>query len=331
MAHQKTFPGPAYDEEVSRLLPPNLEAFASTNTDQITVARQAFEVLGQSAFDSIQSDPSLEASERLIPGPAGELKIVIVRPKNRDASRTRKLPGIYHVHGGGLTAGTRFGGLDLVAEWVKEAEAVAVAVEYRLPPEHPHPAPIEDCYAGLVWMYEHAEELGIDPRRIMVEGQSAGGGIAASLALMARDKKGPPLCAQLLGVPMLDDRNNSVSCAQFPSGGSWNEAANKFAWSCLLGDRAGGEGVSPYASPARATDLSGLPPAFIDVSAAEPFRDEAVEYATRLWHHGIQAELHVWPGGPHAFDVVTPGAALSKTSISTRTAWVKRTLAPAPV
>lgn len=187
--------------------------FVPTNTDQIAAARQFFEVLGQSDFDSVQSDLSLVVSERLIPGPVGEIRIVIVQPKSPDASRTGRLPEIYHVHRGGHTAGTRFGGLDLVAGWVKEAGAVVVAVEYRLPPEHPHPSPIEDCYAGLVWMYDNAEELGVDPRRIMVEGQSAGGGIAASLALVARDKKGPLLCAQLLGVPMLDDRSSSVFCA----------------------------------------------------------------------------------------------------------------------
>lgn len=235
-----------------------------------------------------------------------------------------------------MTSGTRFAALDIVAPWVKRG-AVAVAVEYRMPPEHPHPAPVEDCFAALAWVHAWAESLGVDPARVMLEGQSAGGGIAAATALMARDRGGPPVCAQLLGVPMLDWRNGSVSARQFwtTGEGTWCGEASGFAWGALLGGEGAGEGegeekgkvVSCYASPAMAEDLKGLPTTYIDVSSTEPFRDEAVAYASRLWGCGVQAELHVWPGGPHGFDMIAPAAAVSKMSIETRSAWVKRTLA----
>jgi acetyl esterase/lipase len=245
---------------------------------------------------------------------------VIERP-----DRTGTGPGIYHTHGGGMIIGDRWGGPAAFARWAHELNAVIVTVEYRLAPEHPDPTPVEDCYAGLVWTAEHAAELGIDPDRLMIGGGSAGGGLAAGTTLLARDRKGPALCAQLLMCPMLDDRDASVSTLQIDGVGVWDRASNVLGWTSLLGDRKGTDDVSIYAAPARATDLSGLPPAYIDCGSAEVFRDEDVAYATGIWAAGGQAELHVWAGGFHGFEMV-PHAAVSQAALAARDSWIARVL-----
>jgi acetyl esterase/lipase len=222
--------------------------------------------------------------------------------------------------------GDRHSGITTILDWVERFAAVCVSVEYRLPPEHPDPYPVEDCYAGLVWTASHGERLGIDPDRILVAGASAGGGLAAGIALLARDRSGPDLLGQVLMYPMLDDRNETLSARQFDGVGGWDRRSNETGWTALLGDRRGTAEVSVYAAPGRATDLSGLPPAFIDVGSAEVFRDEAVAYASRIWACGGVAELHVWPGGFHGFDRMVPDAALSRATIAAQTGWVARLL-----
>lgn len=202
-----------------------------------------------------------------------------------------------------------------------------VSVAYRLAPEHPHPAPFDDCYAGLVWTAEHAAELGIDPDRLVVAGRSAGGGLAAAVALAARDRSGPALIGQFLFCPMLDDRNDTVSARQMVGLGVWDRTANETGWTALLGNARGGPDVSPYAAPARATDLSGLPPAFIDVGSAETFRDEDAAYALRIWQAGGVADLHVWPGGFHGYARMVPGAQISRATHAVRWEWLRRMLA----
>lgn len=185
---------------------------------------------------------------------------------------------------------------------------------------------MEDCYAGLVWTAEHAAELGIALDRLVIAGESAGGGLAAGTALLARDRNGPSLIGQVLMCPMLDDRDETVSTVQFESAGIWLRSSNLVGWNALLGDRRGADDVSIYAAPARATDLCGLPPAFIDCGSAELFRDEDIAYATNLWCAGVQAELHVWPGGFHGFDMVAPHTALAQAATTTRNAWVAKLL-----
>jgi acetyl esterase/lipase len=205
--------------------------------------------------------------------------------------------------------------------------AAVVSVEYRLAPETPHPGPVEDCYAGLAWTAGHAGELGIDPARVIVGGASAGVGLAAAVALLARDRGGPALLGQMLLCPMLDDRNETPSSYQMAGIGIWDREANEVGWTALLGAARGGPDVSPYAAPARATDLSGLPPAFIEVGSAETFRDEDVAYATGIWQAGGQAELHVWPGGFHGFTGMVPDAAISKAATAAQQGWLRRILA----
>ncbi len=264
----------------------------------------------------------ITTSTRTVPGPAGEpdIELFILAP----TATTGPTPALYYTHGGGMILGNASGISEEYLEWVERFGATIVSVEYRLAPETQHPGPVEDCYAGLLWTAEHAGELNIDPARIVVFGSSAGGGLAAATTLMARDRQGPPVAAQVLMCPMLDDRNDTVSAIQGEGRGIWDRQANQTGWTALLGDARGGPDVSPYAAPARATDLSDLPPTLIDVGAAETFRDEAVTYASRLWRAGVDAELHVFAGGFHGYDGLAPHAAVSKDTLAARMAWLNR-------
>jgi acetyl esterase/lipase len=263
-------------------------------------------------------------AERTVPGGPGDpdITLLILTPARVEGAR----PAIYHTHGGGMIIGDNRTGLPDMLDIAARYGAVVVSVEYRLAPETPHPGPIDDVYAGLAWTAKNAADLGLDPDRIVIAGGSAGGGLTAALALMARDKGGPALLGQMLLCPMLDDRNDTVSAHQMAGRGVWDHTANQTGWGALLGDAAGGPDVSPYAAPARETDLSGLPPAFVDVGSAETFRDEDVAYATRIWQAGGRAELHVWPGGFHGFDLMAPTAAISQDAKAARLRWLDRLL-----
>ncbi|GAA2571571.1 alpha/beta hydrolase [Pseudonocardia hydrocarbonoxydans] len=267
---------------------------------------------------------AIERSEHTIAGHRGDpVGVSVLRPAGASGPR----PGVLFVHSGGLMFGDRFSGADLVLDWVDQLGAVLVAVEYRLAPEFGDPFPREDCYAALEWTAAQAGRLGIRRDRLMVAGASSGGGLAAGMALAARDRGGPALCGQVLDYPMLDDRGVTPSTAQFDGVGVWDRISNETGWTALLGAARGGPDVSPYAAPARATDLSRLPPAFIDVGAAEIFRDESIAYADRIWACGGDAELHVWAGGFHAFDIFAPHTVLARGMIRTRDAWVEKILA----
>lgn len=272
-----------------------------------------------------RADKDLKIDEFTVPGPRGEIPLVTMQ-KN---PATKKRPGILFLHGGAMILGDAFSTITQFTGMIKELDAVVVSVDYRLAPKFQDVALVEDCYAALAWVGSHLNDLGIDKDRLMIAGCSAGGGLAAGTALKARDCGGPKLCAQLLSAPMLDDRTNTPSALQFmqTDTGLYNTTWNRIAWNMVLGDRVGGDDVSCYVAPARATDLSGLPEAYIDVGSAEPFRDEAVAYATNLWECGTQANLHVWAGGWHGFDFV-PGLDIAETAVRTRNDWVRKMLAP---
>ncbi|AHD21461.1 lipase [Rhodococcus pyridinivorans SB3094] len=245
--------------------------------------------------------------------------------RSRDFSGPR--PAVLYAHSGGLMFGDMFSGLDLVLDWVTELGAVLVTVEYRLAPEYPDPYPREDMYAALEWLAAHVTDLDVRADRILVAGASSGGGLAAGLALAARDRGGPRLCGQVLDYPMLDDRCTTASIEQFDGIGVWDRISNETGWTALLGEQRGTDLVSPYAAPARAQNLPGLPPAFIDVGAAEIFRDEAIDYANRIWQAGGDAELHVWSGAFHACDIFAPHTSVGRSMIRTRNTWVEKILA----
>ena len=315
-------PAPPFDVELSAVLAAIGPMMPSTLTPAMIGPMRSGAITPP--IEEIMANRDVVHEERTIPGPDGspDLIVSIFRRTDHIAGG----PGIYHTHGGGMIIGDRFTGIDVVLEWVELMDAVAVSVEYRLAPEHPDPAPVEDCYAGLVWTAENADELGFDPARLIIAGGSAGGGLAAGVTLMARDKGGPALAGQVLIYPMIDDRNETVSSHQIDGTGVWDRGSNDTGWDALLGDRRKTDAVSIYAAPSRATDLSGLPPAFIDVASAEVFRDEDVAYASAIWAAGGIAELHVWPGGFHGFDLMAPQAAISIAARATRTAWVRRIL-----
>ncbi|MGY1814660.1 alpha/beta hydrolase [Blastococcus sp. SYSU D00820] len=316
-----------YDPE----LEPGLAAFLDLvegiplRADTILANRAHFATIVP-PVEQVVGDRPVQVEHRTVPGPPGapDVELTVVRPRGP----VRGAPGLYAVHGGGMVLGNRFFGLDGLVEDVLEHGAVGVTVEYRLAPEHPAPAAVEDCYAGLVWFAAHAAELGVDPSRIVVTGASAGGGLSAAVALMARDRGGPALAGQVLLCPMIDDRNDSVSSRQYDGLGAWDRTTNDTGWTALLGADRGTDRVSPYAAPARADDLSGLPPAFIDVGAAEVFRDEAVDYALRIWATGGSAELHVWAGGYHGFTGFSPQAEVSRAAAAARRSWLRRVLGP---
>lgn len=252
----------------------------------------------------------INAVDKLVPGPEGapDVAVRIYRRENRPDT----LPAILWIHGGGYI----FGNIeheDLMAKQLTAGgDCVTVCVEYRLAPECPFPGPVEDCYAVLKWLTAHTRELGIDPSRIAIGGASAGGGLAAALALLARDRKKIDIAFQLLIYPMLDDCNIALACAGLPDTLLWTREDNLIGWRSYLGCKPGGKGVSPYASAFRAADLTGLPPAYIAVGELDLFRNESVLYAQRLIEAGVPTDLHVYAGAFHAFDMIAPGASVSR-------------------
>jgi len=280
---------------------------------------------GVAALGDLSHGGRFTVSQPAVPGldEAPEIPLLVCTPANAPTSR----PLLYYIHGGGFFCNDHRTGLDQLLDTAERFGATLISVGYRLAPEHPYPAQINDAYAGLLWAADHADELGIDPERIVVIGISAGGGLSAALALTVRDKGGPRLLGQLLMCPMLDDRNDTASAVQMDGIDFWNRSFNGFGWSSLLGDAQGAAHVPQYAAPARATDLTDLPPAFLDVGSAECLRDEVLTYASRIWQAGGKAELHVWPGGIHAFDREVPEARISKAAIAARDNWLERLLA----
>ena len=221
------------------------------------------------------------------------------------ADPSRRSGALLWIHGGGLVMGTPAAGDALCARFADELGIVVVSVDYRLAPEHPFPAGLDDCVAALSWMHAQADPLGIDPTRIAVGGDSAGGGLAACVAQVAHDRGGPAICLQLLQYPMLDDRTALRSDID---GLGWSNASNHYAWSAYLGHPVTSEEPRPYASAARRADLGGLPPVWIGIGSIDLFHDECIEYATSLEAAGVRCDLHVVPGMYHAAERMVPKA-----------------------
>ncbi|WKV70223.1 alpha/beta hydrolase [Streptomyces sp. PCS3-D2] len=319
---------PPFDAELAAALAVSADGKAGEPfTPENLAARQERDVAERPrpTVPELRAGGCFEVDELCVPGPPGgpDVTLLSARPAGLDEA----LPLLYYMHGGGMILGNASVVLpQLLREWALPLETAVVSVEYRLAPGVRHPGPVEDCYAGLVWAAAHAAELRIDPERIVIGGKSAGGGLAAALALLTRDRGGPRPIGQLLLCPMLDDRGDTFSSRQMTGVDVWDRSSNATAWQALLGDLYGTPDVPPYAAPARAADLSGLPPAYIDVGSAETFRDEDVAYANAIWQAGGQAELHVWPGAFHGFDTVAPNAALSREARAARTRWLRRVL-----
>jgi acetyl esterase/lipase len=295
-------PGAAVPEHslVDPELIPLLEIFGRDEFALHTIPMIRQSVRDQVASTPVPQDLPVTVSEEHIPCPAGAppVRIVIYQPECR-----RPAPAIVHMHGGGYVIGMP----EMMAVSHRQL-AVAlgctiISVDYRLAPETPHPGPIEDCYAALRWVHHNHAALEIDPYRIGVAGESAGGGLAAALALLARDRGEVPLLFQHLIAPMIDDRTGSPH--DHVGQHIWTPQHNQLGWSCLLGHPPGGDNVSPYAAAARAEQLAGLPPAFITVGALDLFLEQDLEYARRLGRAGVPVELHIYPGAFHAFELMS--------------------------
>lgn len=281
------------------------------------------------SFEAAIGDHPIDFAEYAVPGPQGAPDVIVsvLSPrglKERIAAGAAPVGAMYNIHGGGMMVGNRRMDVPRLVDLVLEFGIVAATVEYRLAPEHPDPAPVEDCHAGLVWMSASAEMLGIDPERIVIMGGSAGGGLSAGVSLIARDRGTVKIAGQMLLCPMIDDTNTTPSSYHYLRGNTWTRQRNLLGWQSLLGDRVGTDAVSIYAAPYRATDLTNLPPAFIEAGSAEMFRDENVEYANRIWASGGTAELHIWSGGFHGFDFFAPETELARAALDARRSWLKR-------
>jgi len=287
----------------------------------IVVRRQTVTGLLTAMAADIPPNPNVTKTDHVAPGPEGapDVPVRVYRP----TASTGTLPGLFMIHGGGMVLGN-IDGEDLTAIMLAETlGVVVVSTEYRKAPESPHPAQVNDCYAGLLWTEAHADELGIDLNKLAIYGGSAGGNLCIATSMMARDQGGPSLCLMMAPYPMVDDTNTTPSSQEITDIGIWDRAGNIEAWSWFLG----GQPADAYAAPARATDLSGLPPAFIDVGTLDLFRDEDIAFAQRLIQAGVPTEFHVYPGAYHASEVFAPAAALSQRIWATRIAALQRAFA----
>jgi acetyl esterase/lipase len=312
-------------ENLDPELGPALEAYLSA---RVSFDPKGLPVMREGMRALLESTPpfrpaSVRVEDVTVPGPAGdpELALRIYRPVS-----SKTVAALYWMHGGGMMIGSLDMDDTLLVKAVERLGLAAVSIEYRLAPEHPDPAPVEDCYAGLVWTAAHAVEYGIDPDRIAVGGASAGGGLAAGTALLARDRHGPAVAFQLLLEPMLDDRAITPSSTAYDGSIVWDRHNNRQGWTALLGNRVGTQTVSPYAAPARSNDLKGLPPTFLDVGEIETFRDECIDYAQRLMTAGVSTELHVYRGAFHGFDLMAPDSTVGRLAWSLRWAALARAL-----
>jgi acetyl esterase/lipase len=294
--------------------------------------RQAIEDLPDFVF-SADTVPGMRQNAVFAPVPApdiervelttqsgGQVSLSLLRPHNTVGD----LPALYWMHGGGMVIGNRHMDDARLNEWCRSLSCACVSVEYRLAPEATYPVPLDDCDAGLSYLFDHADELRIDPGRIGVGGRSAGGALAAALALRWRGGEQHAVAFQYLEYPMLDDRGQTPS-SRVDGLPVWSRESNEFGWRSYLGPAYGTDDVPADAAPARAVELAGLPPTFISVGTADCLRDEAIDYAARLCRASVSTELHVYAGAVHGFDMFTD-CAVAKCAASDSVDWLARQL-----
>ena len=309
----------------SRVLPELRQAFAQFPGFQLEENLEGSRAMLKSP--PIAKSEQVRTTSRMIPGAAGEMLAKVYEPSQRIGG---KLPAMLWIHGGGYVLGHPDMDDALCERFVQAANCVVVSFDYRLAPEHPYPAAINDCYAGLVWMTDEAESLGIDLDRVAIAGASGGGGLTTALALMARDKGGPALLFQMPLYPMVDNRNSTASSHEIiVENATWNRTNNVTAWSMYLGeDTAGSEQLSAYAVPARAESLAGLPPTYTCVGQLDLFRDETIDYVRRLAEAGVDVEFQLYPGCYHCFEVFVPEAEVSQRASQSYVDAMARALNP---
>jgi acetyl esterase/lipase len=294
---------PACDPEIAALLAKDYVGLGDLTEATLPSVRKNMAQLAEHELS-----PQVLRMDRRVPGQPGSPDVIV--RVHTPLELSAPAPCVYSIHGGGYIFGTRDIDDLRFGRWCPRFGLIGVSVEYRLAPETPYPGPMEDCYAGLRWVFSNAEALGVDPMCIGIAGASAGGGLAAGLALLCRDRGEIHPAFQMLTYPMLDDRQTTLS-SQWDAP-VWTRANNTFGWRSYLGALYGSDDVPPYASPARAIDLRGLPPTLVSVGTADGFCDEDMRYATELYHCGVPTELHLYPGAPHGFDGIAPSAKLSR-------------------
>jgi acetyl esterase/lipase len=310
----------AVDPQVQAELAPLLEALGGVESPPIGDV-ETRRVNGHRMFDYVaarrEPAPGVEVERYEVP--TGDGTMLHAGWYHRPRMDKPGSAALY-LHGGGMIFSLEHIGelYDVaVRDYVAASGVPMLVVDYRVAPEHPHPTPVEDCYVTLQWLAQNGPTLGFDPDRLAVMGDSAGGGLAAGVCLMARDRGGPAIAQQLLIYPMLDDRTATPDPQLLPFL-TWTYDDNITGWGALLGDSAGTDPVSQYAAPARADDLTGLPPTYIDTGDLDIFRDEDVSYARRLSDAGVPTELHLHPGCPHAFEALAHRADVSQRAINDR-------------
>ncbi len=292
------------DPELSAGLAGFEEAIGAITLDDIPATRQMLTGILEAMSSQAPEIPGVLVSDHHAPGPEGDPDVFVrvYQPEKR----LDELPALLWIHGGGYVLGD-VAGDDLKAKSLCLAlNCVVASVEYRLAPEHPYPAPLEDCYAALKWVAANTYKFGIKEDKIAIGGASAGGGLAAGLGLLARDRGEVNVCYQLLIYPMIDDTNVEQASDSVPDAPLWTRANNLIGWRSYLGQEPGSDGISQYAAPSRAEDLSGLPPTYIGVGTPDLFRDEDIDFAQRLMKAGVPTELHVYADGFHGFDGFAP-------------------------
>jgi acetyl esterase/lipase len=305
-----TMTAQALDPEIAAAL----DAFplVTLNEDVLPTMRDL-----RAAAAVVELSDDVVRTDHVVPGdPAVAVRV------HRAVDASGVLPCVFSIHGGGYVLGSYDMDDPIFDRWCPELGIVGVSVEYRLAPETPYPGPLEDCYRALQWTFERSHELGIDPATVGIRGISAGGGLAAALALLVRDRGEMDLAFQLLDCPMLDDRQTTPS-SRLDGLAVWSRESNEFGWRSYLGPLYGKGDVPYLAAPARAGDLSGLPPAFVSVGTADGFHDEDVHYAMRLNQAGVPTELHVYPGAPHGYQIAMHSA-VSRQSRRDQDEWLAR-------
>ena len=295
--------------------------YADRIWQDIPATRAFDELMREKIAAELAPVESVITSDHLVPGSAGEpdVSVRLYAPANHSAG----LPALLWIHGGGYVMGSMLGDDYMVKKMVEAVGCAVVSVDYRLAPEHPFPAPLEDCYAALNWLFSQSQTLQLDSTRIAIGGISAGGGLAAALALLARDRGEFAPVFQMLLCPMIDDNNSTPSSHRITDQRTWNRHCNINGWAAYLGQQGTD---SPYAAAARATDLSGLPPAYIPVGSLDLFVDENAHYAQRLEAAGVPVEFSVYPGGVHAFEFIYPLADVSARARDSHYRALKRAL-----
>jgi acetyl esterase/lipase len=310
--------------DVDRLLDAEIaEVLAGFPLDLSNLSVEVVQAMRAAAMPVFPGSDAVERRVVSVPGTDGDPDVVV--RVHRPVGVEGTLGCIVWMHGGGYVFGTAEMDDARFDRWCPLLGCVGVSIEYRLAPETPYPGPLHDAYTALRWVHAHAEDLGVDPARVGIGGQSAGGGLAAALALFARDRGELPVAFQCLVYPMIDDRLANTSHAwEVPV---WPPSANRFGWAAYLGDLAGGD-VPYHAAAARAVDLAGLPPTIVVVGALDGFVDEDVDYAMRLNRAGVPTELHVYPGACHGFEGIAAGAAVSRQAQHDIDTWLARALEP---